>query len=384
MLGALKLACVICAVLASLTCASGFIVASHPFAQDTKEFRVYSFGNSTVSLTGQPFYLDKVSEGRISFIADGKYGLVATDRGKVSIFSLDEQANAVPLYTDYRPKSCYADSVVADPVNATRAYLLDINVSGGICAINIDSNGKVSDQGLVLSIPSAAQLLFPPAAAAAASNDAIVVSLTGVVTLVDWASHTPVFTINAFDTVDREDGSADAVVPSATVTADGKYLLVLDDNAVMGTMRFAALRVNWASRTLERVQVIANSRQVSFADPVCIVASPYNNLALVSSAEGNAILQLRYNPADSATPFVLLGPITITTTKPQLPSTMILLAPGGGKDADAAVGRVIVAELSGIRQLQFMPDGSVVDMGLTDSEYDSASGAGIIGAIGVQ
>ena len=354
-------------------------MTSHPFAQDTKEFGIYSFSNNTVSPTGQLFFLDKVSEGLISFIADGKFGLVATDRGKVSIFSLGQQANAVALYADYRPKTCYADSIAPDPADPSRAYILDVNVSGGICAVTMDSSGKVTDHGAVLTIASAKQLLFPPAAAT--SKDAIVVSLSGVVTLVDWTSHIPVLSINAFDTVDRE-GSPDAIVSAATLTADGQYLLVLDDNAVMGTMRFAALRVNWAARTVERVQIIANSRQVSFPDPVAVVASPFNNLVLVSSAEGNAILQLKYNPADSTTPFALLDPVSITTTKPQLPNTMVLLAPDAGPDSMR--GRVMVAELSGVRQLQFMPDGSVVDMGLTDSEEASAGSAGIIGAFGVQ
>jgi hypothetical protein len=126
---------------------------------------VYTAYNNTITPAGAPFYLDSVSQGRVAFISGDKFGLVATDRGMASIFSLDDAANAVPTNADYRPKNCYADSVVADSADTSKACILDINTSGGgIYAVSMGAAGTVTDLGSILSILSAAQLLFPPPA----------------------------------------------------------------------------------------------------------------------------------------------------------------------------------------------------------------------------
>ncbi len=362
------------------TSVAGYIVVSHPFATNSKDFSVYNSINATITPTdSKAFTLDKVTQGIITFIGDnGNFGIVATDHGKLSIFTLSEQGIGTAIDSDFRPRKCYADSATLNPTNINEAYILDVNTDGGICTLSIDAAGSITDGGLTISTASPAQLLFPPVVGV---QLAIIVSLRGVVSLWDWSSHKSLLSVPAFDTVDRDDGLPDAVVAAATLTADGQYLLVLDNNAVTGSMRLSAMKVDWTQRTLVVAQVISNKKG-SFNDPTAIIASPYNNAVLVSSAQGNALLRLSYNAnaPDGTDPFELIGPIPITTTNVQLPNTMLAL-PG----SDAWAGLVCVAELSGIRTVKFQADGSVLDYGLTNSGGKGGEDmSAIVGAIGVQ
>jgi hypothetical protein len=348
-----------------------YLVVSLPFDTESegKKFSVLSWNNSTISQTGVSFQLDKVTEGAIAFIDGGQFGLVNTDHGKVSVFRLDSTGKPTVINADFRPRTCYANSVIADPTNANRAYVIDVNVSGGICALSIDSNtGAISDAGQVMASTSPVSMLFPTTQN---SGLAVVVSLSGVASLVDTSTHAVLQTLLVFGTSNR-DGSPDALVADAVLTADNQFLLVLDNNSVTGSMRLSAVRMDWTAKSMSTSQVINKLN-----DPAAIVASPYNNAVVITSAQGNALLRLVYDPKSAASPITMQGAVA-TTVKPQLPNTMVLMSGPG-----AIVGRVAVAELTGVRQIQFTEDGQVLDLGLNPAGSNDESG-NIVGAIGAQ
>jgi hypothetical protein len=362
-------------LLSAASFSSPYLVVSMPFDTDSagKKFSILSWNNSTISQTGVSFQLDKVTEGAITFIDGGQFGLVQTDRGKVSVFRIDSTGKPTVINADYRPRTCYANSVIADPANANRAYIIDVNVSGGICAISIDSStGAISDAGQVMASTSPVSMLFPTTNNSQdTSGLAVVVSLSGVASLIDASTHAVIQTLLVFGTSNR-DGSPDALVSDAVLTADNQFLLVLDNNSVTGSMRLSAVRMNWSVKSMATSQVINKLN-----DPAAIVASPYNNALVISSAQGNALLRLLYDPQNAASPITMQGAIT-TKDKPQLPNTMVLMA-----GPEAIVGRVAVAELSGVRQIQFTEDGQVLDLGLNPAGPNDESG-NIVGAIGAQ
>ncbi len=371
------------ALLSSIIAAASlapYLVVSLPFSIDSNKFSVLKWDNTTIdAVPGSEFDLQKVSEGTITFVRNGEVGMVATDKGKVGLFSLDSQGTSTVINDAYRPKTCYADSVVADPSDSSRAFILDVNSDGGICAVAIDSSKNIQDSGQLISLVNPKRLLFP----SANTNIAAVVSLTGVVSIVDLAAGSTLSSAFAFDTSNR-DGSADALVSDAALTADNKYILVLDNNFVTGTMRLSAVSVDTtvSPPAITLVQVINKLN-----DPAAIVPSPFNDAALVASAEGNELILVSYDStSSSSTPLAILGPIE-TTTKPQLPSNLVAMS-----GAEATPGLIAVAELQGVRQLQFHPSSAsassssspmptVEDLGLSTLGEGSGS---IVGAIGAQ
>src|SRR5690606_34284173 len=158
------------------------------------------------------------------------------------------------------------------------------------------------------------------------------------------------------------------IVASAALTAGGRHLLVGDNNQYYSTEgmtnRVAVVRID--GDALSPVQTLA-----PIEDPVAIVASPDDDAALVVSGFGDAILELAYQP-DAAEPLALLGEVDYAGPAPQLPASAALI------DRGALRGRVLVAELLGVRQLAFGP-GGVTDLGLTELGSDTGDIVGVIG-----
>src|SRR6185295_3490683 len=109
-------------------------------------------------------------------------------------------------------------------------------------------------------------------------------------------------------------------------------------------------------------------------DPIAIVASPFDDAALVASGFGNAFFALDYDP-DAAEPFAVRGELAYQGAPPQLPGGAVRV------DRGALAGRVLVAENLGVRQVSFEGGGVITDLGLTSLGSGSES---IVGAIGVQ
>jgi hypothetical protein len=163
-------------------------------------------------------------------------------------------------------------------------------------------------------------------------------------------------------------GDEDAIVSSAALTADGRYVLAADANIFSSTGSRVAVVEVLATGKLRAAQVLTGLK-----DPATVITSPHNDTALVVGCEANKINVLDYNPA-SATPFSVRGAATTSTT-PQLPSAAVMIRRG------TLTGRVIVAENVSLRQLQLDKGGAVKEAQLF------ALGAGVTaipGALGVQ
>jgi hypothetical protein len=347
------------------------VVVSHPYDAAGSASPVYEVLelSTTGALTrpGVTFRMGRATAGEVVFTPDGQVGLVVQDDGTLGIFTLDDAGTPTVIDPAFEG-SFYAGRVVMDPSGAL-AWVLDTNWrnnGGGIYALRIHCDGTVTDEGLVApsKLPYAmsflpdgssdALLAATDVLSSAAGDDAHRVHLDGVedaASLIDGA--------DAF-------GDDDAIVASLAVTFDGRYGLIGDNNLFSGTgNRVAVVGID----PLAPSQLLT-----SIEDPVGLVASPYDNAALVVSGFGDALIALSYTP-DAAAPFAVKGPLTYAGAKPQLPAQPVMIARG------SLAGLVLVAETSGIRRVRFEPSGSITDLGLTS--FGSGYTA-IPGALGVQ
>ena len=175
----------------------------------------------------------------------------------------------------------------------------------------------------------------------------------------------PVVWVTGIDVFPDED----AIVASAAVTADGRYVLIGDNTMLLGANTRVGV-VEVTGGTIVAKQVLA-----PLEDPFSIVTSPYNDRAIVVSGFGNAIFELSYDAANSTTPFTIVGELNYSGSNPSLPNKAVMV------DRGDLTGLVLVAENQGVRRVEFKGGGQIQDHGLTSfgqgTEY-------IVGAIGVQ
>ncbi|MBI5547175.1 MAG: hypothetical protein HY901_25115, partial [Deltaproteobacteria bacterium] len=306
--------------------------------------------------------------GEVVFTPDGEIGLVAsTEDGSVGIFKFDASGAPVVINPKYKD-GFYASKIVMDP-SGERFYVVDQNWpenGGGVFSVRLGCDGTPHSEGKVFSSknsyalnliaarPGQVFLFAPEALNSPADTNAHLLS---------WgAPPTLVASVNAF-------ADDDAIVPDGRVTPDGRWALIADNNAYSGTgIRVAVVELQ--AQALRRVQTLS-----PFTDPVQVVPSPYGNAALVVEGEGNHIKVLDLDPSNANAPFSIVGALSYVGRRPQLPYQAVVM------DRGTLRGRVLVSELEGIRQVQFQPDGTVTDLGLTPF----LSGMeGIAGAMGVQ
>lgn len=144
-------------------------------------------------------------------------------------------------------------------------------------------------------------------------------------------------------------------------------MLVGDHNAFSGTGN----RIGIVQRSGDALSHAAILLDVP--DPVSIVASPFDDLALVTSAEGSAIFILEATTSGPR-PIAVRGEVTYTGGGPSLPAHAVVVSRG------ALAGLVLVAEYRGLRRIELAADGAVTDLGL----MSLGGGADVVGAVGVQ
>jgi hypothetical protein len=347
------------------------VVISHPYLAAGGAARAWEVlelsAAGALSLTGVRFEMGRATDGRIAFTPDGAVGLVAQEDGTLGVFRFDPDGSVHVVHARFEG-SFYASNVVVEPAGRW-AYVLDANWrenGGGAYRVGIGCDGSLTDLGAWAPSKLLYGLHLLPMRSdswIAAARD-VLTSLPGhdlhllrLEGSPSWVAGADVF------------GDDEAIVSALAVTADGRFALVGDNASFSGIPnRIGVAAVSDGG--LSAVQVLT-----PVEDPVAIVPSPYDSAALVVSGFGDAILSLGYNPAQPASPFHNRGPIAYTGARPQLPSRAVLL------DRGALRGRVLVAELLGVRQVAFQSDGGVTDLGLTSV---GSGNAAITGAIGVQ
>lgn len=345
-----------------------YAVVSHPYASDGSQARTYEV--LTLSPTGalarfsppRTFEMGRATDGRIQFTPDGRLGLVATERGKIAMFSLD--ADGVPtVIHDEFTGAFYAASLVIDPAG-DRAIVLDSNTrenGGGLYALRIACDGALRDGGLIAAgkLPRAfAQVGDRAVVAASEMLDSS--ALDSDVHLLRWDAAAPpeiIAKTNAFD-------DTDPIVGGAALTHDGATFLVGDISAFSGLPnRVAAVAV-----TADGLQPIAS---LDVEDPASIATSPFGDVAVVASAFGDALFVLDRGGTGGA--WRVRGEVPYTGPGPLLPTDLAPI------DRGALRGHVLVSENVSVRQLAFRADGSVVDLGSLRFGSDIADIAGALG-----
>ncbi len=348
------------------------VVVSKPYTADSNPANTYEV--LTLSAAGEltrpappvKFEMGRAAFGNITFTPDGTIGLVPQSDGKIGVFSL--AADGTPTVIDAAfDGGFYAEKLVMDP-GGDYVYGIDPDTRanhGGIYAIQIGCDGTPTALGLVAAGSTPGGLILDGSRAFVAGG-AILDSATGVdATMITWSAGMPTPAITA---------SADAfgddkmIVGGTALSADKKTLFIGDTNSFSGVPnRIAVVKVGGS-------ELAPASVLTPVSDPEAIVASPFGNVALVSSTQdGDAILILDDGGTNNA--WRVRGPVTYNGAPPMLPADMAPITRG------ALEGHVLVVELSSVRHLRFdeQPAG-VTDLG------SLAFGDGIddiLGAIGV-
>jgi hypothetical protein len=348
------------------------VVVSHPYdatGAPANEYEVLELSaDGELALGGPRFELGRATDTAIAFTVDGEVGVVVQTDGTLGVFRFDASGAPQVVHTAYS-SGFYADSVVFDPVDPSRLYVLDNehrDVGGGVYALRVGCDGALADAHLVVPAKLPAALVFPaahPARALLAAADALDSASDRDVLLFDWAA-TPAL-LAAADAFPDDD----AIRSAATVTADGDYLLVGDNSAFSSVPNRVGVVAIGAS-SLTPAQILS-----PLEDPFAIVASPFaTGGAIVVSGFGDAIFELGYSPAADP-PFAVAGELAYVGPAPQLPGKAVLINRG------SLTGLVLVAENLGVRRVRFSADGGVADLGVTARAEGLEN---IVGAIGVQ
>jgi hypothetical protein len=348
--------------------AARFVVIGHPFdaqGNDSTDYEVLSLSPAGVlAKTGTHFAMGVSSDTEIVFTPDGKLGFTAQDDGSLGAFRIKADGT-IDVLTTAMPASFYASRVVMSP-EGDHLFVLDENFpnnGGGVYRVDIGCDDALTDKGLVFAAKNAHGLAFlggsdvilaaREALGAAPTATALRITLGATPKLVD--------AVDAF-------GHDDAIVSTLTLTRDGKFALMGDNSG------FAVTPNSVAVIGIDPDGLSVTQNLPMMEDPFSLQASPFNDAAIVVSGFGDAIFVLDYAPA-MATPFSLRGKLQYVGSHPQVPGASAMVKRG------ALDGRVLVAEVRGVFQVQFAPKGVVTDLGL----FDLAGGEeAIAAAIGVQ
>lgn len=359
-----------------------YVVAArhNDFANLQRTFEVYALSDTgLLSFTGYTFQLGgRATYGDILFTPDGEIGVVALDndtngdnQGAIGVFRLDAGGVPTVIHEAYSA-SAFASAVVMGPAGRT-VYVIERDaqeMGGGVYAVSIGCDGTLVDEGLVMQTNHLGGMHLDPhdPSRAVLVDKELDPPVTGYdARLFAWPPLDPA--------LGRADIWTDAgyIVADTTLTWDARYLLVADASPFNGLPD----RIGVAE-VLNDGLLFTQSLDTHFQEPTVVFPSPFNNAVLVATAGGGAqdsIHWLTYDATDSVSPFSFGGEVAYQGVGPQLPGTGAMIRRGG------LAGRVLLTELSSIRQLQFNANGTVADVGL----FDTGDGVEyMVGAIGVQ
>lgn len=346
-----------------------WVVASLPYgtggaqSQDWTLLRLDTDGR--LAWTEARFAMGRATGGVVAFTPDGRLGIAVQDDGSLGVFAIADDGEVRVIDGGFRG-AFHADQVRIVG-NGDRVLVLDAQWAesgGGVHQVEIGCDGTLVDRGrwiparlprALLRLPGGAFLLaawFPEGLPAEAGD------------------------VHLYDLGDRPrrlgGGQAfpdDAIIGGAAVTADGTLALLGDVSEFSGRATAIAV-MEVQGDALVRRQVIT-----PFEDPVSLVAAPQGGTLLAASGYGDALWVLEQVPGQPETPIRVRGRLDTPGGRPQLPGSMVILERG------PLAGRVLVAEVTGIRQVHLGADGSATDLGVT-----SLGGGveGLPGSLGIQ
>lgn len=345
------------------------VVVSHPFPGDggsrDNRWEVFTLSPSgTLTPTGTFFRMGRSTDpsSPIVFTADGRIGLAAQEDGTIGVFRFDG-LNVTIVHQAFTG-AFSAGKLIMQP-SGNRLWVLDFNTQnngGGVYTVDIACDGTLSNEQYVLpgNNASAGVLLAAAQQLLVAARSLPSTPMMQDLHLVDISQPTPIVRTSTTGFPDR-----DAIAPTLWVSRDERFVAMPDNGFGVGN-RIAFF---------ERVGTVLTARQVVPTNaPMSVTFSPFADLGLVVNSDGaDQFRKLTWNAAGST--FNVSAPIAYVHGRPQLPSAPVMITRG------PLTGRMLVAELDAIRQLQFEVDG-----GLTDVSTTPAGGTGneqILGTIGV-
>lgn len=337
------------------------VVVARPFTGT--EYEVFDLSETgELSRPGVSFSMGSGQQGTIQFTPDGEVGFVAQKDGTIGVFRFSQSGQPEVLEAAFDP-GFYVSGILIDPSG---------DVLWGWETGFRDVGGALFRMELACAsgMPAAAEEFAPAKLLRGAQFlDANTIAVSAVdllddespngVHLLDLAGPTRLASAPAFP-------DTEAIAAGFAVTADGRHALVGDNSAFSQIPnRLGIVRIDGDSLTTVGT--------IDLHDPVAIVTSPFDDVAIVLSTTGDAIQVLSYD-AEAGMPFELQGPLP-TQQPTLLPLSVATI------DRGTLRGRVLVGENVAVRQLQFEGNGTVTDLGLLEL------GPGIeqiTGAIGIQ
>jgi hypothetical protein len=345
-----------------------YVVLAHPYdtaaaASPTFEvLQLTAMGSLSRFSPPRTFMLaTRAPFGTITFTPDGEVGLVPLDDGKLGVFRLDADGN--PTVVDAGIKTTfYADRIVVAP-SGDHAWVVDSNTrenGGGIYEIAIDCDGKVTERGLIAAAksPGALGVIANGMRAIVPARDILTGSTAGDdVYLLDWSA-TPALRGGA-DAFGDDDSN-----PSGFAISHDEKTAFLGDSSFVGTNRVGIVSIG--DTDITPLAVIAD-----ITDPAGIAASPYGDVAVVTSAQppGEGIYILDKGGANGT--WRKRGAVTYKGAAPQQPGDLVPF------DRGALAGSILVSELATVRRLVFRDNGNVDDVSRLDfgDGYENIGGA---------
>ncbi len=348
------------------------VVISHPFDAGGGASSLYEVLELTAAgvlgTTGLTFSLSRAFDAEIVFTPDGEVGIVAHDDGTLGVFRFNEAGSPEVVHTFFTG-DFYAESVVMHPAG-DRAYIIDEQWQahgGGIHTVRIGCDGSLTYEGLLVPTHLGGGMALTTSGRRVVAAHAMLDAPVGDDVHLASAS-SPVARVASADLFRDDEQSVTAIA----LTADERYFLVADGALFAAAHRIGAVEV--LTSTLMPVQELALAQR----DPTAIVVSPFNNAFLLLTAGSgvdDAFTVWSYDSTDALAPFAYAGEVAYHGARPALPAVAAVITRGG------LTGRVLVAENLGLRQVQFLADGEVADLG----KWPSGAGpAAIVGALGVQ
>ncbi len=308
--------------------------------------------DGTLTRPGTTFDLGGPPETNFAFTPDGQLAVVGLGAGKGLATVRIAADGAVTVVTGATNDSIKvsADALIPD-ADGKRLYALDPNTTangGGLHAVRLHCDGTLTDEGLVLPGERATAFAF----FGGADKALYVGGKAG-----DLFQYLQPLTLNGATAT--ASGAAkifpdeDAIPSSVAVTPDGKYALVNDVGFGAGN------RVGVVD-----LATLATKQVLALPGPEAIVQSPFGNALLFVQSDTNDAYRLATYDASNATTPIGFGAKLAVARKVELPSNPVTIAAGTLK------GRVLLAEVSGVRQVQFAADGTIADKGLFSMDVD--------------
>lgn len=339
------------------------IVISHPFgaggAKDKRYERLELGANGAITRPDVVFSMGRNFAGDIVFTPDGKLGLSAQEDGTIGVFRVESDGKVTVVDPGFKGKG-YVERLLMAPDGAS-VLVLDMNTKengGGLYEVMIGCDGKLEDRGLVLAGASPTAAAWLDAGKALVSARAIGASPdTDELHVVDVAARVRLGGGPAF-------GDREAINSAVAVSGDGKVALVADNGILVGS-RVAVVSATGAA--------VAKKSLLAVKNPVSVAFSPFGNAGVVVGSDGEDDYFRVKVDTSAATPVVLdASPIAYKNGKPQLPGAAHVIERGPLK------GRVVIAEVNGVRQLTFTPAGALEDT----SAFEVSKGNDIPGSVG--